>query len=77
MTTIFKNLLLELGEQRPSINYMCFNSIQMEEGERVLGRVFSEKEVFEALTRLCGDKALGPNGFSMGLWLLIWDFVKN
>lgn len=49
----------------------------MEEGERVLGRVFSEKEVFEALTRLCGDKALGPNGFSMGLWLLIWDFVKN
>lgn len=30
----------------------------------------------EALSGFCGDKALGPDGFSMAFWQFSWDFVK-
>ena len=37
---------------------------------------FMEEEVFDALMGCNGDKAPGPNGFSMAFWLFAWDFVK-
>ena len=36
-----------------------------------------EKEVLGTLLGCSGDKALGPNGFSMAFWQFAWDFVKN
>ena len=30
----------------------------------------------EALSGFCGDKAPGPDGFSMAFWQFSWDFVK-
>ncbi|KAL6318438.1 hypothetical protein AAG906_041204 [Vitis piasezkii] len=38
---------------------------------------FMEKEVLGTLLGCSGDKALGPNGFSMAFWQFAWDFVKN
>ncbi|RVW92043.1 Signal recognition particle 54 kDa protein 2 [Vitis vinifera] len=38
---------------------------------------FTEEEVFGALLGCSGDKALGPNGFSMTFWQFSWDFVKD
>ena len=38
---------------------------------------FSEQEVLEALKGFCGDKALGPDGFTMAFWQASWDFVKE
>ena len=39
--------------------------------------MFSEKEIFAALSNYCGDKAPGPNGFTMAFWLFCWDVVKS
>ena len=38
---------------------------------------FSEKEVFSAISDLCGDKASSPNGFFMVFCQFNWDFVKK
>ncbi|RVW28979.1 LINE-1 reverse transcriptase-like [Vitis vinifera] len=38
---------------------------------------FSEQEVMEALKGFCGDKAPGPDGFSMAFWQSSWEFVKE
>ncbi|RVX10791.1 LINE-1 retrotransposable element ORF2 protein [Vitis vinifera] len=38
---------------------------------------FSGDEVFLALSDLNGDKAPGPDGFSLAFWQFCWDFVKD
>ena len=38
--------------------------------------MFSEKEIFAALSSCCGDKAPGPDDFTMAFWLFCWDVVK-
>ncbi|WKA11433.1 hypothetical protein VitviT2T_028931 [Vitis vinifera] len=38
---------------------------------------FTEDEVFGVLLGCNGDKALGPDGFSMAFWQFVWDFVKD
>lgn len=35
---------------------------------RSLGLPFSEEEVFVAISNLSGDKAPGPDGFTMAFW---------
>ena len=37
---------------------------------------FTEEEVFDVLLGCSGDKALGPDGFSMTFWQFAWNFVK-
>ena len=37
----------------------------------------TEEEVFVALSELNGDKALGPDGFSMAFWQFSWEFLRN
>ncbi|RVW64196.1 hypothetical protein CK203_046361 [Vitis vinifera] len=53
-----------------------FNRIGDEEVAR-LEEVFSEEEVFSALSDLNGDKAPGPDGFLLNFWQFCWDFVKE
>ena len=36
---------------------------------------FTEEEVLSALGEFSGDKALGPNGFSMAFLQSSWDFI--
>ena len=38
--------------------------------------MFSEEEIFAALSSCYGDKAPGPYGFTMAFWLFCWDVVK-
>ncbi|RVW52503.1 hypothetical protein CK203_097373 [Vitis vinifera] len=38
---------------------------------------FSEEEVFEALADCCGEKAPGPDGFSMAFLAVFLGFVKE
>ena len=37
---------------------------------------FSENEIHSALMEMNGDKALGPDGFTMAFWQSCWEFVK-
>ncbi|RVW48874.1 LINE-1 retrotransposable element ORF2 protein [Vitis vinifera] len=38
---------------------------------------FSENEIHSALMDMSGDKAPGPDGFTMAFWQSSWDFVKE
>ena len=71
----YRSLISESGDWRPSINGLNFKEL----GEGVassLEVMFSEEEIFAALSSCCGDKAPGPDGFIMAFWLFCWDVVK-
>ena len=63
----FQLLLSETREWRPSMKGLTFNSLSPADSA-ALEVPFSEKEVFTALSSLCGDKALGPDGFTLAFW---------
>ncbi|RVW82108.1 Transposon TX1 uncharacterized 149 kDa protein [Vitis vinifera] len=72
----YKSLLSEPGDWRPNINGLNFKEL----GEGLassLEVVFSEEEIYAALSSCCGDKAPGPDGFTMVFWLCCWDVVKS
>ncbi|RVX01696.1 Transposon TX1 uncharacterized 149 kDa protein [Vitis vinifera] len=71
----FENLLTDPGDWHPSMEGLDFNRIAGEDAARLEG-VFTEAEVFSALSDLNGDKAPGPDGFSLSFWQFSWDFVK-
>ncbi|RVW14457.1 LINE-1 retrotransposable element ORF2 protein [Vitis vinifera] len=51
--------------------------IKEEGGVEGLEKPFLEEEVFGALSGCCGEKAPGPDGFSMAFWQFSWEFVKE
>ena len=71
----FKNLLSAPSEWRPSLPDLSFNEIGLEAASK-LEEAFSEEEIWTAISGLNGDKALGPDGFSLAFWSFSWDFVK-
>ena len=76
MVSAFKDLLIDPGDWHPTLEGLNFDRIDVEETTR-LEEVFTEEEVFSALSDLNGDKALSPNGFSLSFWQFSWDFVKE
>ena len=71
----YQSLLSESGDWRLSINGLNFKGL----GEGVassLEVMLSEEEIFTALSSCCGDKAPGPDDFTMTFWLFCWDVVK-
>ncbi|KAJ9680532.1 hypothetical protein PVL29_019761 [Vitis rotundifolia] len=72
----FQSLLSDPGGWRPSVNNLEFDSIGAEEAAR-LELMFTVEEVFLALSELNGDKAPGPDGFTLAFWHFCWDFTKD
>ena len=72
----YQNLLSDPGGWHPSMNSLEFDRIGVEEAAR-LEEMFSVEEVFLALSKLNGDKALGSDGFPLAFWQFCWDFAKN
>lgn len=64
VTRAFQNLLMDLGDWRPSLNGLVFEII---EGENVarLEEALLVKEIVSALSNLSGDKASGPDGYPL------------
>ena len=75
MIDAFKNLLSASSEWRPSLPDLSFNEIGIEVASK-LEEVFSEEEIWTAISGLNGDKAPGPDGFPLAFWSFSWDFVK-
>ena len=71
----FKNLLSAPSEWCPSFPDLSFNEIDIEDSSK-LEEVFSEEEIWAAISGLNGDKAPGPDGFPLAFWSFSWDFVK-
>ncbi|RVW78403.1 hypothetical protein CK203_051466 [Vitis vinifera] len=58
--------------KKPNLSELSFE--RLEDFEVIgLEKPFIEKEVFEVLLGFSGDKALGPNGFSMVFWQFSWN----
>ena len=70
----FKNLFSAPLEWRPSLPDLSFNEIGLEAASK-LEEVFSEEEIWTAISGLNGDKAPGPDGFPLAFWSFSWDFV--
>ena len=60
----------------PCFPGVSFNEIG-DEATAKLEEVFTAEEVFIALSGLNGNKAPGPDGFSLAFWLFSWDFVND
>ena len=72
----FKTMLSSAGGWRPSLRGLSFERLEAVDAAS-LEEPFSEQEVMEALKGFCGDKAPGPDGFSMAFWQSSWEFVKE
>ena len=55
----------------------CLSLLLMRQIFLVLNRPFSEEEVARVVHGMAGDKAPGPNSFSMAFFQRCWDIVKN
>ncbi|RVW48943.1 Transposon TX1 uncharacterized 149 kDa protein [Vitis vinifera] len=72
----FHSLLSETDEWRPRCNGLQVGVLEGE-AAALLEAPFSEEEVFGALSDLNGDKAPGPDGFTMAFWQFSWSFLKE
>ena len=72
LVNAFQNLLSAPGGWRPPLPDLALN----EEAAR-LEEIFSEEEIWAAISGLNGGKAPGPDGFPLAFWSFSWDFVKN
>ena len=72
----FRNIFSEKGDWRPSISGLPFSFFDSVEA-RLLEEAFSVEEVQTAIFGLNGDKAPGPDEFTLAFWKFCWDIVKH
>ena len=59
----------------PSLHEISFNEIESGVALK-MEEIFSEEEIWTAISGLNGDKAPGPDGFPLTFSSFSWDFVK-
>ena len=67
ISQFYRQLYFEDVAYRPVLNDVNFSSISVEDASW-LDRPFEEEEVFGVINDFNGEKALGPNGFSMAFF---------
>ena len=72
----FQKLLTENGDLWPSCEGLYFKVLEVSEASWLEFK-FSEEGVLKALTDLNGDKASGPDGFTMAFWQDNWGMLKE
>jgi exonuclease III len=76
LVDFYKNLFTEIRVRRPTLDNLPFSSIDSEEAAG-LEADFTEEEVSEAVHNMNGDKAPGPDGFSLAFFQFCWSVVKG
>jgi hypothetical protein len=71
----YQKLYTEQCSWRPRVDGLSFDSI-MESEACWLERDFGEEEVRKVVTAMAGDKAPGPDGFSMAFFQACWDVLR-
>jgi hypothetical protein len=75
IVNFYKKLYCEQYRWRPKADDLSFLSI--DDGERIwMEREFEECEVWEVVTNFKGDKALGPDGFTIAFFRKCWEVLK-
>ena len=72
----FQQLLSEEPGWRVDIGGLHLHRLSFQEAEN-LELPFSKEEIHFALLEMNGDKAPGPDGFTVAFWQACWDFVKE
>ena len=72
----YHQMLSENAEWKVDIGGLQLDHLSLQETEN-LELPFSEEEVCSALMEMNGDKAPGPDGFTVAFWQDCWDFVKE
>jgi hypothetical protein len=72
----YKKLFTEQCRWRPSVEGISFDSI-LESEARWMERAFEEEEVRNVVSAMEGDKAPGPDGFSMAFFKECWDVLRG
>ncbi|KAJ9671525.1 hypothetical protein PVL29_025297 [Vitis rotundifolia] len=72
----FQHQLSEEPGWRADIEGLHLQCLNHNEAE-ALELPFTEEEIHSALMEMNGDKALGPDGFTMAFWQFCWGFVKE
>ena len=72
----YKNLYKETEEWKPFAEGLEFNQIEGLERDW-LERRFENEEIFRVVKELEGDKASGPDGFSMAFYHHCWGVVER
>uniref|UniRef100_A0A2N9F873 Reverse transcriptase zinc-binding domain-containing protein n=1 Tax=Fagus sylvatica TaxID=28930 RepID=A0A2N9F873_FAGSY len=79
----FQHLYTEDTNYRPLLDGLPFSSISLAfssistEEAKWLERSFEEEEVFNVVSNMSGDKALGPDGFPMTFFHTCWPIIKD
>ena len=76
VVNFYKNLYQESEEWRPFMEGLEFDQIDGSE-RGWLERRFEKEEILLALNELAGDKALGPDGFSIAFFHHCWRVVER
>ncbi|KAL6320735.1 hypothetical protein AAG906_008735 [Vitis piasezkii] len=72
----FQQLLSEDQSWKSDIEGLQLKSLSHAEAEG-LEQPFTEAEIHLALMGMNGDKAPGPDGFTVAFWQFCWEFVKE
>ena len=72
----YQDLYTELESRRPSMDSLEFACVDEEE-QIALEREFSKEEVVQVLQEMEGDKASGPDGFTMAFFQKCWSVVEK
>jgi hypothetical protein len=76
LVKFYQGLFSDENVRRPLLDGLDFSSI--EESDRVLlDRSFTEDEVWGVVKNMAGDKAPGPDGFSLAFFQSCWDIIKQ
>ena len=76
ISQFYRQLYFEDVAHRPVLDDVDFSSISVENASW-LDRPFEEEEVFGVINDFNGEKALGPNGFSMAFFQSCWGVLKT
>ena len=72
----YKSLYQEQETWRPTVDGLDFDMIS-EEDQAFLERKFDREEVFQVVKELQGDKAPGPDGFTMAFFQKCWSVIAD
>uniref|UniRef100_A0A2N9EUU7 Reverse transcriptase domain-containing protein n=1 Tax=Fagus sylvatica TaxID=28930 RepID=A0A2N9EUU7_FAGSY len=76
LVDFYKGLFSDNEVRRPLLDGVAFSSI--DEADRdMLDRSFTEDEVWGVVRNMAGDKAPGPDGFSLAFFQSCWDIIKQ
>ena len=75
IVNFYITLFTESGTRRPTLDDLAVPTID-EVDVVCLDKDFTEEEVFEAVKHMNGDKAPGPDGFSLAFFQACWTTLK-